>query len=140
LREIESTLLFMFEAKEYIEEKATRNYELNRRHTEIEKAVEKARKQARYEKKRKAEEEMQRVRQAKIENRTVRAGEISKNANLRLRHSMFRSEKAKRMKKVVEQRHLTEQELDFMRYVGDDPNRKEQTIVAKFKSMQSRSR
>lgn len=58
LREIEHTLLFMYEEKDYIEKMALKSVSINRRHAEAEKAAEKARKQMRYEKKRKIEEEI----------------------------------------------------------------------------------
>lgn len=44
LREIEHTLLFMYEEKDYIEKMALKSVSINRRHAEAEKAAEKARK------------------------------------------------------------------------------------------------
>jgi mannose-1-phosphate guanylyltransferase len=51
LREIENSILFMFEARAYIEEKSQSNRELLLRYQEAEKAVERDRKQIRYQRK-----------------------------------------------------------------------------------------
>lgn len=120
LREVEGTLQLMFETREYIEN--NRNPDIQKRFIEAEKAVEKNRKQVRYEKKRKQEMELLIARQQKVEKRTKRAGEVSKSVHLNTRHGMHRSEKPGIVKKKVEERKLTQDELDYLRYVDNDGN------------------
>ncbi len=52
----------------------------------------------------------------------MRASEVSKTVNSYMRHGMARSEKPKIVKKKVEQRELTQEEIDFMRYVDAGEN------------------
>lgn len=56
LREIENSILYMFEARDYIAEKSKGNRELLLRYQEAERTVDKERKQVRYLKKKKMEE------------------------------------------------------------------------------------
>lgn len=120
LREIEHTLLVMFEARDNLDQKGQNNPDLLRRFLEAEKHTEKTRKQARYEKKRRQEMETTLARQQKIEKRTQRSNEVSQSMNLTLRHVMQRSDKPRKEKKVIQKKQLTVEELDFMRYVDPD--------------------
>lgn len=112
----------MFETRDFIEQRSAKNLELQKRFLEAERTAEKNRKQVRYEKKRKQEMEMLLSRQAKVEKRTYRANEVSKSVHLNTRHGMSRSEKPKIIKKKVEQKILTSEELDYQRYVDNEEN------------------
>lgn len=132
LREIESQLHLMLETRDYIENH--KNPEVQKRYVEAEKTVEKNRKQVRYEKKRRQEMELLIARQQKVEKRTQRASEVSKSVHLNMRHGMHRSEKPRIVKKKVEERILTQEELDYLRYVDNEgtpqpegPSRQEQS-------------
>ncbi len=70
LREIENTVQLLFEAREFIEQKASYNTELQKRYGDAERQAEKNRKQIRYEKKKRQEQETLLARAAKIEKRT----------------------------------------------------------------------
>lgn len=61
------------------------------------------------------------ARQEKVEKRTQRASEVSKSVNFHTRHAMARSEKQKIIKKKVEVKVLTQEELDYIRYVANEP-------------------
>ncbi len=57
-----------------------------------------------------------------MEHRTQRAGEMSKSVQTSLRHVMARSDKNNVVKKIVVRRGLTQEEIDFRRYIDNDPN------------------
>jgi hypothetical protein len=64
-------------------------------------------------------------RQAKIEKRMQRAEEAAQSVLQHTRHAMARSSKPRVIKKKVEEKVLTQEELDYMRYVeglGEDKN------------------
>ena len=87
--------------------------------------MERQRKQIRYEKKKRLEQDMIVARQAKIEKRMQRAEEAALSVNQSTRHAMARSSKPRVVKKKLEEKVLTQEELDYMRYVdslGEDKN------------------
>lgn len=59
------------------------------------------------------------ARQEKIEKRTQRTGEVSKSVNNSLRHAMARSEKKRKAKKKIVVQKLTQEEIDYLRYVDN---------------------
>ena len=65
------------------------------------------------------------ARQVKIEKRMQRAEEAALSVNQHTRHGMARSSKPRVIKKKVEEKVLTQEELDYIRYVdslGEDKN------------------
>jgi hypothetical protein len=81
LREIENSILLMFETRDYIEDKSDFNRDLSQRYQNAERTVDAARKKIRYERKKRMEQEIVQARQDKIQKRVQRANEASLNVN-----------------------------------------------------------
>ncbi len=103
LQEIESSIMLMFEERDYIEKKAETNKDISQQFQDAEKKAEKIRRDYRYELRRKNEAEAEEWRKLKIEKRMQRTKEASLSVNKTMRPSMTRSEKPHITKaKVVE--------------------------------------
>lgn len=119
LREVENSLLLMFEERDYIEEKAEKNKELAQTFIDAEKKAEKIRRDFRYDLRRKNEEEAEKARKLKIEKRMQRTKEASLSVNKNIKPAMTRSEKPQIVKEKVQEKEMTVEELDYQRYVAN---------------------
>lgn len=119
LQEIESSIMLMFEERDYIEEKAETNKDISQQFQEAEKKAEKIRRDFRYELRRKNEGEAEEARKLKIEKRMQRTKEASQSVNKTIRPSMTRSEKPHIIKAKVVEAEMTQEELDYQRYVAN---------------------
>eukprot|EP00347_Sterkiella_histriomuscorum_P004401 403360600 len=94
---------------------------------EVEKIVDKDRKQIRYEKKRKIEMEQMREKQLKVEKRMERSHNSSKNHNS-TKQMMVRSNKPEVVKIIHDpNKNITQEELDYKRYVDSIAQSNQQT-------------
>ena len=111
--------MLMFEERDYIEEKAETNKEMAQLFQDAEKKAEKIRRDFRYELRRKNEAEAEEGRKLKIEKRMQRTKEASLSVNKTIRPVMTRSEKPRIIKEKVVESEMTQEELDYQRYVAN---------------------
>ncbi len=119
LREIENNIMLMFEKRDYIEDKAENNKDLALTFQEAEKKAEKIRRDIRYDIRRKNEEQAEEARKLKIEKRMQRTKEASNSVNKSMKPAMARSEKPQIVKEKVQEKEMTQEELDYQRYVAN---------------------
>lgn len=119
LQEIETSIMLMFEERDYIEDKAETNRDIALQLQDAEKKAEKSRRDQRYELRRKNEAEAEEGRKLKIEKRMKRTKEASLSVNKTIRPLMTRSEKPRITKEKVVESEMTQEELDYQRYVAN---------------------